>query len=645
MKNIFKNSLKGGVLAAFMLLGFSACTDDHFDINGGGMNAASDQTLWEVVQQKQDLKDLQTILSRVYLMRYETDKFNPSKTKHVSDLLNDPQSFTLWAPKDGTYDAKKYLDILDQADAVLAANGGVVNEEYQKLMYQVASQFLYNHVARFSYEQSKNAQHVTMLNGKTATYEAGKSLFNERPILESVMTSNGTMHMIDGISPFAYNIYDIIRSEQGLDSLRNYLFNPEIDKYVLNENRSIQGALNNDGNMVYVDSFYDHNNDLLKTFGYGWKIEDKFCIEQEDSTFVTIFPTDKAWNKTFDRIGKYYTYYKNNSGETVHKYRVNWDNNKGDFGAEYTMTPEMADSLSEYKSKYDVLTSCLFSPSIWKNIDVKNSEQVIAYATTADSLLSTRGACYYNSEYLKDRVRDKKHVNKMFLDANGQVITPIRASNGYVFLSDAYNVEPEYVWMQTQELDITGTGYYAQQRQDKCNCLVRNGESISVTDETRDPEVEDPHKVAYYRRFTYNVANEMTVDLKLPNLYSGAYSVKVVMVPTRLSQMEDSIPEVKFTCQVLDDAGKPLNIAASNGEVLNKNKTQEFVVDNDRVKTYNVIDKVEIPYSYVGLPEGNSFCRLRFTAARDRSVLQEDNMTAGLNFWRLYITPYREGDK
>ena len=111
-----------------MLLGATACTDDHFDIIADG--TAGSNSLWENIQGSGKTDSLALILNRTIVMKSETDK---SGKISYAEMLNQPQSFTFWAPKDGTYNAKHYLDMLDERDACLLSRQVLIVKKTMRL--------------------------------------------------------------------------------------------------------------------------------------------------------------------------------------------------------------------------------------------------------------------------------------------------------------------------------------------------------------------------------------------------------------------------------------------------------------------------------------------------------------------------------
>lgn len=656
MNNIIKHCLKGGLMSILVLCGFSACTDDHFDVaNNAG---TSGQTIWENIQANPQLTQMKDILSRTYMMRSETDNIKPSETKTIAEFLCDMQNFTVWAPVDGSYDYQLYIDLLDQADAELEANG--VTKEYLRLQYQVASSFAYNHIARFSYEGNPEPQTVTMLNNKKVTYDAGKAKFNNISISATYPASNGTMHIL-GSASLIYNIYDYLSINPELSNLKDYIRDPSVERYTFSETMSTEGALNSNGEMVYVDSVEAKTNDIIDRCGAR--------IMNEDSVYVAILPTNKAWDEAIAKLTPYFNYRD--------KYASNWNDDGGKFnysgtscisiGNKAQTAAAATDSLTSRNVKRSMIQDSFFSPSTWhpggvitSYVDIYDSVAVNSYALVADSLISTDGAIFYNST--------PGSRNEIF-----DGVEPVRASNGYMYCVDNYNIKPEYVWMKRNEINMQYesnlcqpiTGYNATERKG-------SWQSLDLTSKADEEHVADPYELTGYRRFErkrseangkLTMSNDMTVDIKLTGLLSGDYTIKVIMAPTRIdrnvSKSNDDLNEFSsFYAEVYNDQDKnaiDIEIGNNGTKASDKRRSVDFIVDQTQVKEYVIIPKIHIPYCYYLLPDNiSSFCRLRLTVPKDTNLKKVvgpngekyeeeayDDLCSGLNIFKVIVEPYR----
>ena len=92
-------------MAVFCL---NSCSDDHYDLNS--TNAKG--TLWENLSATGECNDFLDILSKSLVSK---KAYGVPVSITYADLLKASNSMTAWAPKDGTYDAQKWKDLLAEA--------------------------------------------------------------------------------------------------------------------------------------------------------------------------------------------------------------------------------------------------------------------------------------------------------------------------------------------------------------------------------------------------------------------------------------------------------------------------------------------------------------------------------------------------
>ncbi|MBR1594309.1 MAG: hypothetical protein IJ659_06000 [Alloprevotella sp.] len=611
MKRTYFNIAKGTLLGAFLLLGAASCSDDHFDVVPD--TATGGLTLWENISSNGETNDMAQILRRTIVMNSETDMkgYRNGSMLTYDSFLSDPQSYTVWAPKDGTYDPSKYLQMLDQRDEAFAADPN--SREAWALNYTVANQFVMNHIARFNYEGTRERQKVRMLNSKVSYYEASNNLFNTVQMDRSagdLNASNGILHFLTGASPFAYNIYDYIASHENFSKLWSVLSDPAVDRQEFSESGSTEGAIDENGNMIFVDSAFVHYNDILDYCGAQ--------IRNEDSVYVALLPTDNAWDEAFEKVKSLYKY--------GNSYAYNWERNKGEFSSTGANALRFnTDSLTEYNTNMAIIQSAFFTSSRFP-VDIQtDSAQVVSYALTADSLISTNGTVYYNPN---------TGGNNPIFDGKD----PIRASNGYIFAVDQYNVDPAYSFISKNDFNLAFGNYHVANAKGTTGTEPQSwSELIQLTSENRNEEVKGEIEDDTYRRFEVNGRSNMTVDIRLPNILSGKYKISVVMLPNRVNlgkirydrNGEEINESTMFTCQVRDDLDQPIGSASPT-----------ITVDPDTIQSYVLFESIEFPKCYVGLPEGyDSFPRLRFTMS---PAFQTRGNSNSLNIGRIIIEPVRE---
>lgn len=616
-----------------MLLGIHSCSDDHYDIKDAELSAGN--TIWQNIQADRDLDSLAMILSRTRVYTKEEDK---KRTLTYAELLDQPQSFTFWAPKNGTYNAKSFLDRLDNAAALRAEAETLTGdaqkkkiEEADKEEYNVGLEFAQNHIARFNYEGATTEKELRLLNGKITSY-VPSSTFNGVSIEgEAIPSSNGVMHIIDGISPFSPSIYDYLSINKGKIGIVDSIIMAQ-DTLIFQPNQSTQGSMNSQGQMVYVDSVYSHQNKLLDACGAQ--------VRNEDSMYVAVIPQDNAWATAFQKVKnlfKYASYYKYNynGGASPSQAFPTRFPTKGSFNA---------DSLAEYNANQALITNMFFTVTNFTGEFRRDQDQKIAdYAMFADSLVSTKGQIFYNP--------NKGGRNPLF-DGG----TYDKASNGIVFPLANYNYDPSNWLMDDKVLDMMYTSTVGNSY---AGGTPSKGEYIYLTEGTGgnlNPEIEGVQSLETkaYRYFAGNRSTKLDVYFPLPNLFSGKYRIRAMILPNCVNVeniwkeertetgadgkpviITDTIPQnTKFFAKVYNDEGKAIG-----------SQSADITVDETKLGIYTLFDEIEIPKCYYNLPSGVSDCYpLLQLSIPNNDTYQPNRRKFGpaLSIVKLYVEPIRE---
>lgn len=596
------NKLVALMLGAFVMAGFNSCSDDHFDVVGSGSNS----TLWQTIASTPELSDFKEIVEKTVNMSNEND----SKTTTTFDRLLDGETrYTVWAPKNGTYDAAKYKALLEQAEQLKTSDP----EKALDCNYTVLNQFVKNHVANFNYEANVGEQTVRMNNSKVAEYNASTGTFNGVKLdatLASLPAKNGMLHVLDGYSPYRYNILDLFENTPELSEVYDYIASQDVKEF--NENMSTAGGTDENGNIQYIDSVYTTTNDLLTSSNAS--------ISAEDSLYLVVVPTNAGWNDAISKVKSLYKY------KSSYKYR--WE----DEDAVFTQTKSdlNADSLSEANARAAILTNMYFSAGQLGD-DVYNMDDaaVIQQMTTADSLLTTTDMVVYNTNL--------GGVNPIF----GSVV-PDTASNGYVYKVDQFN----YTIAGSYQPKITMEGsdaslYYAANSNMNLGGNIQDNVLTLNTDQIAADTVV-PGASAYlgkqYLRVVRRGRSAAWIDLKVFDLLSGKYDVYVTMLPSKININTNSGSECEtkgnmVAATLIDDAGE--TFASSSN----------LTYSADTVSTFKLFSDLEVPYCYTDIPDlewsssdNRTFVRLRLTIPANRSQgSKADNMA--LNIYEIRFVP------
>lgn len=601
MKSIYQNTVKAGLLGAAVLLGFTACTDDHFDIQPSTVSGSN--TIWQNVEANADLDSVAMILRRCKVMKSQTDK---SAKQTYAELLATSQQLTAWLPKNGTFNAKQYLDELDSA-AVLRAKDEMAGTRAE---YDVANRFARNHIARFNYESNMGEQRIALMNSKIVNYNAGEGTFNGVKLdaaNANILSSNGMLHVLDGESQFAYNIFERLQVDSRFAKIYG-----DIDKYnvyTFSSSSSTQGSMNHNGSMEYVDSVWTRTNSLM-TGAWLDKLTD------EDSLYVSVIPTDAAYEAARQKIHGLFKYAKN--------YNYAWDASKRDWTNKGTNALKFnTDSLTTYNVTSGILSASSFSVGYNSEgpVTTSNPQAFLNHVLTADSLNSSADLVIYN--------KDKGNVNPIF---DGQTADDaIKASNGYIFAVDNYNYDPSYSFIQKMNINGHNTSQVTGSTSEQAQYVTLNNENQNAEVNVDALGVDN-----FYYYFPVSGNSQLNIDFKLNNVLSTKYKISIVLLPNRVNinniraEEDGTIIEEKpvFDVQIRDDKGSVIGKAVKN-----------VSVDQDKVEKKVLWEAFEFPYAYFGLPSGyESFPVLRVSMSYAQ---QRKGKCKALSIAKVILEPVR----
>lgn len=601
MKSIYQNTVKAGLLGAAVLLGFTACTDDHFDIQPSTVSGSN--TIWQNVEANADLDSVAMILRRCKVMKSQTDK---SAKQTYAELLATSQQLTAWLPKNGTFNAKQYLDELDSA-AVLRAKDEMAGTRAE---YDVANRFARNHIARFNYESNMGEQRIALMNSKIVNYNAGEGTFNGVKLdaaNANILSSNGMLHVLDGESQFAYNIFERLQVDSRFAKIYG-----DIDKYnvyTFSSSSSTQGSMNHNGSMEYVDSVWTRTNSLM-TDARLTKLTD------EDSLFVSVIPTDAAYEAARQKIQGLFKYAKN--------YNYAWDASKRDWTNKGTNALKFnTDSLTTYNVTDRILSASSFSVGYNSEgpVTTSNPQAFLNHVLTADSLNTNVGLVIYN--------KDKGNVNPIF---DGQTADDaIKASNGYIFAVDNYNYDPSYSFIQKININGHNTSQVTGSTSEQAQYVTLNNENQNAEVNVDALGVDN-----FYYYFPVSGNSQLNIDFKLNRVISTKYKISIVLLPNRVNinnirtEEDGTVIEEKpvFDVQIRDDKGSVIGKAVKN-----------VSVDQNKVEKKVLWEEFEFPYAYYGLPSGyESFPVLRISMSYAQ---QRKGKCKALSIAKVILEPVR----
>lgn len=543
------------------------------------------------------------ILRRCKVMKSQTDK---SAKQTYAELLATSQQLTAWLPKNGTFNAKQYLDELDSA-AVLRAKDEMAGTRAE---YDVANRFARNHIARFNYESNMGEQRIALMNSKIVNYNAGEGTFNGVKLdaaNANILSSNGMLHVLDGESQFAYNIFERLQVDSRFAKIYG-----DIDKYnvyTFSASSSTQGSMNHNGSMEYVDSVWSRTNSLISDA----RLND---LTDEDSLFVSVIPTDAAYEVARQKLQGLFKYAKS--------YNYAWDESKRDWTNKGTNALKFnTDSLTTYNVTDRILSASSFSVGYNSEgpVTTSNPQAFLNHVLTADSLNTNVGLVIYN--------KDKGNVNPIF---DGQTADDaIKASNGYIFAVDNYNYDPSYSFIQKININGRNTAQVTGSTSEQAQYVTLDNENQNAEVNVDALGVDN-----FYYYFPVSGNSQLNIDFKLNRVISTKYKISIVLLPNRVNinniraEEDGTIIEEKpvFDVQIRDDKGSVIGKAVKN-----------VSVDQNKVEKKVLWEAFEFPYAYYGLPSGyESFPVLRISMSYAQ---QRKGKCKALSIAKVILEPVR----
>ncbi len=539
MKRIYNKWLKGGLLGLFAVFGLASCSDDHFDLNTS--NASG--TLWENLVATNKANNFTKILEKTIVNK---KSYGVPATISYKDLLNSSRVFTVWAPQDGTYDAEKWLRLLEEGK----------NEVVEK-------QFVRNHIACYNYNGAyATSEKLQLYNQKFAVYDVPNNTFKGVNIssderYKNIASVNGTIHMLESEVPYLANLRELIEITPETSDLCQYILDKDTLEFI--EGWSTPGSTVN-GQIQYVDSYFVESNKILP-----------YVAMNEDSLSAAIIPSNAAWQEAIDKISPFFNY-----KETY----VYYDED----AAKYVTDTIKADSLQELYTRDVIFDNMFYSLREQRGFDYKNAtpESVQNFFMTADSLVST---AYYYGSY-----DTHQHAPYCWTLAEGKL--PLQGSNGFAFITDHFNFKANKAWQYDIIVEAEYTNYYNKRLS---KYYLPDGGLVyhSVTDGNRNDSVQGRvRNNAYIEYVPVNASSKQTVSYNLPSVLSGTYDIYVVIVPENMTDPSNKNPkrnQFNATLQYdMDSKGKASTVTAD----------KTFLSDPSKVDTILLFENFKFPYCY-----------------------------------------------
>lgn len=386
-------------IASVLLFGTYSCTEewnDHYASANMG-----EGTLWSTISQEPAISNFSTLLQAV---GYDAN-------------LNSSQMFTVFAPTNDKFTEADCQALIEQYNAELKE--GKKNEKNS-----VIKEFVQNHIALYNYTVSGAMAdtEINMMNGKRLSLTKGS--FDGHSFIagkSNILTGNGVLFQVDDKATYVPNIYEYITKDADLSHVREFIYKYHEDKFSPEE--SVPGDIV-DGKTVYLDSVTHIKNEMWENKGYELDLKDKIwlnaLLNDEDSIYYSVLPTNEVWDELVARNKTYFNYDKKVANR---------------------------DSFVTVFPQFFALAGTQFSTTV--NPDIEKSLAV-------DSVVSTNAWQYnerknkYGSYDAKYFVYSKPQEN---IFKNTQAI---QCSNGVVLKSSKWEVDPRNTIVQEILMEAEG---------------------------------------------------------------------------------------------------------------------------------------------------------------------------------------------
>lgn len=471
------------------------------------------------------------------------------KAYGFSRELSSDNTYTVWAPADGSFDLSDYV----------GANGERVADSAE-----VVNDFIKNHVALYSLSLSPKDQSFSLLNRKRGSMTSdgmfGHSKIDEQK--NNISCQNGILHLIDQPSPYANNLFEMIAkqykadTEAGKDtlSLYAYLYDEKVNKDTLIEGKSVSRGVDADGNKIWVSKYLEQNNTVLKNHDAR--------LYEEDSLFIAILPSAKAWGERYKKA------------ESLLKFNPSEDNR----------APGTCDSLTRHYANTFAMTDLYYNQNAnehWED-SLKSTDYYNAWHGVNDWTQHV----YYSKEP-KDMPEDKE-INDILAKCGD----PVECSNGIAYLVDEYPFTA--VEQFFKKIKVTASDASVNKLGSGDNWTYTKGvnktfsmRAGTFTSTVNIPVYDDEGEIISYEReslrqpFSYvdftPTSGNITVGFNVPNTLSGTYDIYIVTCPIWFKDDYANIPieewdarPYRFTATIIerDDEGKNIGQFPSKGKTL-----------------------------------------------------------------------------
>lgn len=536
-RNSIYKWLGGSLAAATIAAGFSACSDDHFDISS---NAEGKLTIWENIQSQPELSEYKDILEHVYYSQTE-DKTTPQT---YADIFNGTATYTVWAPVNGSFNYNYYKTLLTT---------GVRDS-----IYKVEKELIRNNMTRFTnIINSKDSLKLELFNQKAAWLNYAKNTINGMAITSpNIASANGVLHITSGAVPYQANLYEFMSIRPELDSINTFIKRFQTKEF--DRNASTQGPTVN-GEITWVDSVTYLSNSYTSSMNA--------YIEREDSNYVMILPTNDTWKNVLEKVKPLFVF------KDLYKQDVNTQTEAGKdtliSGVETKFSQIERDSLNDLYAKNAICNSLVFNANWqYERIPITSIKDIRNADARLDSLKSTSGYTFKKTGTLnatnKGYVFEIDNYAELFGNAD-----PVKTSNGQAYIVNDLKF-PYSFYAPKRDLDARS---YYESADNNCVPSSRTWSlksHLSITDPETGEETasrDSTYKYSYLVMTNKSATAQPGAFFQLYSTLSCTYDIYIVIGYNYDAQLQN-----KFRVYISYDT----DTKRINNEVL-KNPNEDMI--------------------------------------------------------------------
>ena len=577
---------KGAARAVTMLFAtalLASCTDtwdEHYESLQQG-----EGSLWQNICNNPNLSNFKDVL----------------QATGYDATLNGDQVFTVFAPTNDKFTS-------DDRDAIIKQYNEDLQQGIKGKKNSAIKEFVQNHIALYNYSSSAQLPDtvIRMMNGKYQQY-SNTSFANINYLTSNQATGNGILYTISEKAKYNSNLFEYISMDDDLANVASFLYMKDpyqihIEQFYPEE--SVPGEIK-DGQMEYLDSVTVTYNEVLEEWLDA-------ALDDEDSTYYTVVPTNDVWDQLVSQNEKYF---------------------------QFSEKVADRDSMMYFYPRVMVLEGMQFSATTNPKLGVTEN---------IDSIMSPLAMPYSYRQQLYGSYDKKYFQFEQPFSANGifNGATKIACSNGVLYKANEWKARPTETFMQDLVQECEQSEYV-----DSLSGATQNAKPSWTT---INVAADNP----FYGQVSNNAFNVLTsrtasapfilFDLK-DMLSNKKYDLYVVTAPAFAGDTlsTDTLP-TKFLSTLYYNTmeGVEESVVIDDtfgGEVVYDSRQRAYVAEVDPM----IVDKIflgtiEVPTCTYSLEETRHQVKLQVEVkVRDNKATNE-YYTKTLRLDRVLLVPHEE---